>query len=280
MRRLLLTAALALTCLSAGAFAQDRAQSLADIKAELAQLMAQFNGLKDELIASGAAANANAGGDALQRMDTMEAELARLTAQTEAIEIKLKQVVADGTNRVGDLEFRVCELTEGCDPAALPDTAELGADAAAPADVVAPADVAPDAGAADGGDLAVNEKADFDRAQAVLDSGDFRGAADLFATFAQTYTGGELTQAAQVLRGDALTQLGDTANAARSYLEAFSGAPTGAVAGQALTKLGQSLGALGQKPEACVTLAEVGKRFPGSVDAGNAMAAMASLGCS
>ena len=76
-----------------------------------------------------------------------------------------------------------------------------------------------------------------------------------------------------------MTQMGDTAKAARAYLDAFSGAPEGEMAGQALTKLGQSLGKLGQTPEACVTLAEVGKRFPGSSDEGAAVVAMQGLGC-
>ena len=127
--------------------------------------------------------------------------------------------------------------------------------------------------------MAINEQSDFDRAQGVLDSGDFRAAADLFTAYAETYPGGVLAQKAGVLRGDALTQLGDTAKAARAYLDAFSGAPEGDMAGQALTKLGQSLGRLGQTPEACVTLAEVGKRFPGSVDDSNAQTAMQGLGC-
>lgn len=283
MRRFLLIAAVVMAW-GGGAPAQDRAQTLADIKAELGQLMAQFVALKQELVSTGAMASGAAGGDALQRMDAIEAELTRLTSKTEDLELRLKAVVADGTNRLGDLEFRLCEQTEGCDPAALPDTPELGGGAL-------PATPVPDTqatlpGPVDGsqtaatGDLAMNEQADFDRAKGVLDSGDFRGAADLFATFAQTYTGGKLTQEAQVLRGDALDGLGDTANSARAYLEAFSGQPTGPVAGQALTKLGQALGKLGQTPEACLTLSEVGKRFPGSADEAEARSAMAALGCS
>ena len=46
-----------------------------------------------------------------------------------------------------------------------------------------------------------------------------------------------------------------------------------------MMKLGQSLGKLGQVPEACVTLAEVGKRFPGSVDDTNARLAAQALAC-
>ena len=112
-------------------------------------------------------------------------------------------------------------------------------------------------------------------------TGDFRAAADLFKTFTETYPGGPLSGEALYLRGEALSQLGETADAARSYLEAFSGAPNGPRAGDALLKLGQSLGKLGQTPEACVTLTEVGVRFPGSGRRRReALTAMQGLGCS
>jgi tol-pal system protein YbgF len=275
------------TLIAAGAaFGQDKAQSLADVKAELAQLAAEFSSLKQELVTTGAASNGSAGADPLARMDSIEAELSRLTAKTEAVQMKLSQVVADGTNRIGDIEFRICALTEGCDPNTLPETPVLGGGAAA-AEVTKPAAkpstdapaTVPDAPAA-GPEMAVNEQADFDRAQGVLDSGDFRTAADLFTTYEATYPGGALAQKAGVRRGDALAGTGETAKAARAYLGAFSGTPDGDMAGEALTKLGQSLGKLGQKPEACVTLAEVGKRFAGSADDVKAKAAMQALGCS
>ena len=77
------------------ALAQN-AQSLADVKAELAQLAAQFLTLKQELVSSGAAANGSAGGDALQRLDAIEAALTKLTAKTEEVEFKLNSVVSVG----------------------------------------------------------------------------------------------------------------------------------------------------------------------------------------
>jgi tol-pal system protein YbgF len=258
------------------AMAQDKAQTLADIRSELAALSAEFTALKQELVTTGAAQSGAAGGDALQRMDALEAALVQLTSKTEAVELRLSKVVADGTNRIGDLEFRLCEVTEGCDIGTIGKTPTLGGDAGAP--VVAGTD--PGAAPVTGGvELAVGEQADFDRAKEVLGKGDFRAAADLFATFTTTYTGGPLSQEAQFLRGEALAQLGETSNAARAYLEAFSGAPDGPRAGEALLKLGQSLGTLGQTPEACVTLTEVGVRFPGSIDATNAQVAMQGLGC-
>lgn len=276
MRRLGLAVALCL--LPVLGHAQDRAQTLADIRAELSALAAEFNALKAELVSSGAATSGAAGGDALTRMDTIEATLARLTARTEEVELKLNRVVSDGTNRIGDIEYRLCEVTEGCDPANLGATPALGGDTGGAAAPVADAGAGP-APATGGAELAVAEQQDFDRAKEVLGQGDFPGAAALFATYAQSYPGGPLVPEAHFLRGDALTRVGDTAGAARAYLDAFSAAPEGPLAPDALLKLGEGLGALGQVSEACVTLAEVGTRFPTSMAATQATVAMQGFGC-
>ena len=106
-------------------WAQDNGQTLADIRAQLGSLSADFNALKSELTTSGNIASVG-GGDALQRMDAIEAELTRLTSRAEQIELKLNRVVADGTNRIGDIEYRLCEATAGCDPLNMPATAPLG----------------------------------------------------------------------------------------------------------------------------------------------------------
>ncbi len=279
IRRLALLAVV--LALPFGAMAQDRAQTLADIKAELTALMAEFNALKSELVSSGAAASGAAGGDALQRLDAIEAALVRLTSKTEEVELKVNRVITDGTNQIGDIEFRLCEQTTGCDIANLPEIAVLGGGGAVAAVDPAPVEpVAGDTGGDTGGaELAISEQADFDRAKEVLGQGDFRGAADLFATFAQSYPGSPLTQEAQYQRGEALAQAGDIAGSARSYLEAFSGQPDGGRAPDALMKLGLALGALGQTNEACMTLTEVGNRFAGSAAASEAAGAMPGLQC-
>ncbi len=279
MLRALLTALI----LTAGpAFAQANAQTLADIRVELGTLSAEFNRLKSELVQTGASGGSLAGGSALERMDAMEAELARLTARAEDIELRLNRVVSDGTNRIGDLEFRLCEVTPGCDIATVGTTPTLGggvgtgAPAQSPDAVIIEEPTTPSAG---GAELAIGEQADFDRAKGVLGQGDFRTAADLFAAFTQSYPGSPLTQEAHFNRGEALSQLGETSNAARAYLEAFSGAPDGQYAPDALLKLGESLGTLGQTPEACVTLAEVSARYPGSMAATQAGVAMLGYQC-
>jgi tol-pal system protein YbgF len=80
-------------------------------------------------------------------------------------------------------------------------------------------------------------------------------------------------------RGASLSETGDTEGAARAFLESFSGAPNGSKAPDALYRLGQSLGQLGQMQEACVTLGEVAIRFPGAPAAADANTARQGLGC-
>ena len=278
MRRLI--AVLVLALLPLPALAQDRAQTLADIRAELKTLAAEVNSLKAELTASGASNPNVAGGSALQRMDAIEAALAELTSKTEELQNRINKVVTDGTNRIGDLDFRVTEL-EGGDVSKLGDTAPLGGAAASTGGSGAGAAGGASEGSATDSapDLAVNEKADFDRAKEVLGKGDFRAAADQLKAFTETYPGSPLSAEALLLRGDALTQLGDIPNAARSYLDSFSGTPNGSFAPDALLRLGQSLGTLGQGPEACVTLKEVGVRFPGTDQAAQATTSMQGLAC-
>ncbi len=280
-RVFLLTAVLLLPAVFAAA--QDKVQTLADVRAELSTLAADLQALRSELVQGGAPAMQAAGGtSALDRMNAMEAELSRLTAQTEQVQNHVNRVVADGTNRIGDLEFRLCELEDGCDPANLPITQSLGGAPAGGAQGAATPVVTTQPATGSGTaapELAVAEQADFDRAKGALDSGDFQGAADKFAAFGQAYPGSPLTGEAQYLRGEALEKAGDTANAARAYLQAFSGAPNGPRAPGALLRLGATLGALGQAQEACVTLGEVGTRFPTAPEAVEAAASMRNLNC-
>lgn len=279
-RTLTLAAALAA---AGGAYAQDKAASLAEIRGELESLAAQIQSLKSELVNGGPAAMQAAGGaSALDRMNALEAELSRLTSQTEKLQIRVEKVVADGTNRVGDLEFRLCELEKGCDTANLPITASLGGPAEGGA-VAAPAPTAPAGGSTDPAapkvELAMNEQSDFDAAKAKMDAGDFAGASAAFGAFVQNYPGGPLTGDAQFLKAEALSKSGDTAGAARAYLGAFSGAPTGPRAPAALLRLGAALGLLGQTQDACVTLHEVPVRFPTAPEAAEAQSTMQKLGC-
>ncbi|MEO0389438.1 MAG: tol-pal system protein YbgF [Pseudomonadota bacterium] len=271
MRRVVTMLVAAMLVASAAA-AQDRAQSLADIRQELTVLSVEIQRLRAELSTTGAPSVAAGGGSVLDRITAIESELQRLTGKTEELEFRIGRIVSDGTNRIGDLEFRLVEL-EGGDISQLGETSTLGGDSAAPA----PA--APVAPPTDAPQLAQQERVDFEQAQEALAAGDLTTAARLFATFNQTYPGGPLAPAADLARGEALSGLGDTREAARAYLAAFSADQTGPTAPEALFRLGRALGRLGQTNEACVTLGEVPVRFPVSEAASLAADERTRLGC-
>lgn len=252
--------------------AQD--QTLADIRQQLSTMYVEIQRLRTELSTTGAPPQVGGGNTLLERIDAIEAELQRLTSKTEELEFRINRITVDGTNRIGDLEFRLCEIEPGCDIGALGDTPSLGGvDSAAGVPLPQPA---PDP---TGPALALGEQSDFDLARAALEESDFQGAADKFTTFVQTYPGGPLSSEAYYLRGEALEGLGQMSQAARSYLDSFSGDPSGVVAPDALFKLGISLAALGQVADACVTLNEVPLRFPATGAAGDAQQAMLDLAC-
>ena len=253
--------------------AQAQGETLADIRQQMSVVYVEIQKLKRELSTTGSPQVATGGTSLLDRVNTIESELTRLTAKTEELEFRIGQIVANGENQIGDLNFRVCELEEGCDLGALP---ELTLDPAGTDQPIA-APVAPnDSG---GTELAANERSDFERASEALAQGDFRGAADQFATFNATYPGGPLAVAAELRRGEALEGLGDTREAARAYLEAFRTEKSGPLASEALYFLGRALGRLGQSDEACVTLKEVGVRFPGSDATIRAEEELLRIGC-
>ena len=267
--------------------AQD-AQTLADIRTELNQLTADLQSLRGQLVASGPAGFAAAGGDsAIDRMNAMEARLAQLTGQTEKLQNQIDRVVRDGTTRIGDIEFRLCEMEEGCDLGSLttPTLGEQGGGtspmpgsdqqgALAPASP-SPAISSPLAGPA----VTAAEKADFDRAQEVLGQGDFRRAADLFAAIAQTHAGGPLTAHALFLRGAALDAAGDLEGAGIAWLESFAANPNGPQAADALLGLSRAMSAKGGPQEGCFYLQEITSRFPGTPQAAEAEKRITATDC-
>ena len=274
MKRVILAMALGVLVSPVALHAQDT-QTLADVRQELTVLNVEVQKLKRELSTTGGVSVDTGGGSVLERVNAMESELQRLTSKSEELENRINRIVADGTSRIGDLEFRLVEL-EGGDISTLGETSTLGGadQTSSQAPLMAPATPT------DTASLAVGEAADFERAQAALASGDFRGAADQFATFNQTYPGGPLAAEADLRRGEALNSLGDPREAARAFLASFTADPVGPVAPASLFELGRALGVLGQTQEACVTLSEIAVRFPDSPAVAQAEGERAKMGCS
>ncbi len=253
-----------LTALSLPAAAQD---DLGEIRTGIERLMGRINGLKTQLQANDpAVTGVENPGPALQQLAVMEEEMRRLTGELEDLELRTARIAEDATREINDLRFRFTEL-EGGDIAEWSEIPPLGGGAGTgsgsgtgPAPVVE----APVTGGAatDAPQVAISEQVAFDEARAALDGGDYAAAAQKFADFMLTYPGGPLTSQAGFLRGEALAAQGLWNDAARVYLDNFSGAPDGDRAAESLYMLGLSLGKLGQTEAACQTLAEVPRRFP------------------
>ena len=229
--------------------------------------------LKRELSTTGGVNVTIGGASVLERIDLIEAELVRLTARTQELENRINRVVLDGTNRIGDLEFRLIELEGG-------DVSQLGVTTTLGGDIDSLLLAVPGAAASDSGtELAVREQSDFDRARAALEDGKYADAAQLFAGFSAAYAGGPLSVDADYFRGEALFALGDTADAARAFLDSYSASPESVRAPDALFRLGLSVGELGQISEACFLLGEVWVRYPDASAVSDATGAMLDLGC-
>lgn len=268
MKPFVLAVCLCLALPSLGA-AQDRKQTLADVRQDLSLLYVEVQKLKRELSTTGSPSSNVSGDSILDRVNAIESELQRLTATTEELDFKLNRVIKDGTNRLGDLEFRLVEL-EGGDVSKLGDTTTLGGDKEKPLpSVVEPSTV----------ELAVGEQADFDLANAAAERGDYLDAAELFARFNQNYPNSPLSPSAHLERGKALLMAADLKQAASSFLDSFSNFPTAEVAPEALYNLGKTLGQLGKTDEGCQILSQVEIRFPSSDFVQIAQQELSTLSC-
>ncbi len=279
MRGRFLSLVVAITLALGGAGAG--AETLADLRAEAEALGAEIARLRTELVRGDGAGAARVEGDTLERIDRLEAALSRLTAQTEELDFRIRRIVSDATNRLGDIEFRLVEL-EGGDVTQLGRTPPLGGldlslpdDGAAPTPTPAPGP----AEDADGPLMAADERRAFEAAAALLRDDRPDDAAEALAAFIDTYPGGPMTAEAQLLLGAAHSARGAYGDAARAYLDLFTADPQGPRAPAALLALGEALGDLGETSEACVMFDELSIRFPDTSEAERGREFFARLNC-
>lgn len=249
--------------------AQDREQTLADIRQDLSYLFVEIKRLKRELSTTQSPSGIVAGQSVVERVDAIEAELQRLTGATENLEFRVSRVISDGTNRIGDLEFRLVEL-EGGDLSTLAETTTLGG---------LIEDPKPEPAQSPKFELAVGEEADFALAEAALEEQRYNDAAEMFSRFGTTYPASPLVAKAYLLRGKALEATRDYRASARAYLESFSNYPNADVAPEALILLGKALVSAGKLEAGCQTLSQVEIRFPDSSFATDAKEEMQTLEC-
>ncbi len=252
-----------------GSLGALQADSVADIRAELNALSSVVADLARELSGGGAASQPGFDGSMIDRVEQIRTELARLTGRTEELEFRIRRVIDEASNRLGDLEFRLTEL-EGGDTSSL-STRPLGGESFAPQ---------PSPGAETSGpQMAAGERAAFDSARALAENGDSAAAAEALEEFLSLFPGSPLGAEASMLLGEMHRARGAEPDAARAYLNLYLADPDGDTAPRALLALGDSLGRLGQREEACVMFDELRDRFGFTPEATEAESARVALEC-
>ena len=264
-------------CIPTLVLAQTKDETLADLRQELIFINTEIQLLNRELSTTSGGAAPAGSGTLLQRADALEQELRRITDVVEQLQFRIERVVQDGTNRLGDMQFRIIEL-EGGDVSNMPDIPVLGGENGS--STITSGNGNQSTSENTGVELAASEQGDFDRAVAVVKEGNYAVAVANFDQFLLTYPGGPLTSEVHYWRAEALAGQNDWSNAARAFLESFSGSPSGVKAARSLYRLGVSLAELGQTQDACDTLVEVGLRYPTAQEADEARSDMTALNCS
>lgn len=225
------------------------------IDAELQSLRAQIGG-----------SSAGTSGGTLGGSD-YEGEIARLTNAIEQLRYQVEQMKAATEQQLADLIFRVTEL-EGGDISTV-ETPDLGGGAASSSTTGATAQVA------------VTERRDLENAAADVRAGRYDQAEERLRQFLRDYPNSPLAGEAQYWLGESLFVRGIFQEAARAYLAGYQGDRAGSYAPQNLLRLGTTLGRIGQKVDACLTLQEVGRQFPaaGSDILDDAASEASRLGC-
>lgn len=264
--RMIRTIALAIL-VSGPALAPAQAETVADLRAELTALSSEIADLARELSSGTAAAQPGFDGALIDRVERIREELARLTGRTEELEFRIRRTIDEASNRLGDLEFRMTEL-EGGDTAEMPTPRPLdGGSSTGPSDD------------SEAPELAAGERTAFNSARELADSGEYDAAADALQQFLEFYPGSPLGPDASMLLGDMHRARGSEPDAARAYLNLYLADSDGADAPRALLALGESLGRLEQREEACVMFDELLDRFASSPQAPEASDARARLEC-
>ena len=244
--------------------------TVAELRSELNALSTTVAELARELSSGAAASQPGFDGALVDRVEQIRVELARLTGRTEELEFRIRRVIDEASNRLGDLEFRLTEL-EGGDPSGLSQR-PLGGDNTFSASPSPQSD-------SETPELAAGETAAFEQARALADAGDADAAAQALTEFLNLYPGSPMGTDASLLLGEMHRARGAEPDAARAYLTLYLADPDGASAPRALMALGDSLGRLGQLEEACVMFDELRLRFAGSAEAAQAEDVRNSLSC-
>ncbi|MFL5295176.1 MAG: tol-pal system protein YbgF [Phenylobacterium sp.] len=187
--------------------------------------------------------------DLANRLSDLEQTLTKLNGSLETTAHQLDESRRENTALRAQVKSLSDRLTADeqkvADAVAAPPPA-----AAAPEPPPAPADTKAAAGEA------------FAKARQLMLSGDYDAAQGAFSDYVSAYPDTPRTPEARYWLGKTLLVRGDNVKAASAFIGAIRGWPQTAWAPDAVVELSRALVALKKAPDACQTLAELGRKYP------------------
>lgn len=232
--------------------------------------------------------------DLTQRVHDLEESLRRATGQNESLSHQVQELNDKIERQRKDFEYRLCALSaqqlgapEGSDEASVPCGGASSPGGAALAPPSAPqmsgaVHLSPPPGvlgtlpagpASASVPSAPQARNQFDTALDLLAKARYDDARAAFRSYADSNPGDALTPQAVYWIGDIAFAQKDYAGAARAFAEEIKKYPTSTRGPDSMLKLGQSLIALGQVKEGCMTLGAIPSKYPSASKAVTAKAA-------
>jgi tol-pal system protein YbgF len=268
--RLLLTAgALFIICTASPAVRAQTSNETSQLLNRLNELENQvqtlnravYRGDKDAKAAVGSSVSgdATAAANTDQRMTSIEEAQQKLTGQLEKINFDLQQIKDRLDHMQADTEQRLQALEHGGGSAAAASTTTQSSS------VVAPPESSPAEGTlgtmSDGN--AGPAEALYEEAFSDLRDSKYDDADAKFKQFLSQYPGHPLSANAEYWLGETYYVRGDYKEAARTFAQGYQTYPKSGKAEDSLFKLALSLGKMGKRDDACLSLRQLQKDFSG-----------------
>ena len=206
-------------------------------------------------------------GELKQRVYNLEQSLQQFTGQNEQLTHQIQELSARIDQQKKDFDLKLCALAaQQLGASTAPDASGNGLPcnpgqavstiitSSGPPAVATAAQSQPAAPAAD--------HSQYDQAMGLLAKAQYDQARADFRAYADAYPGDELTPLAVYWVGDIAFVQKDYAGAKQAFAEQIMKYPTSLRGPDSMLKLGQSLEALGQKKEGCLTLGAIKSKYP------------------
>jgi tol-pal system protein YbgF len=199
--------------------------------------------------------------DLKTRVTDVEQSLQQTTGQNEQLSRQVRELKTALEKQKKDFDYKLCSLSAQLMGVTASGEGGLSCDGSGPSESMSAAVPATAAAPSAPGNPAASRKG-YDNAMGMLARARYDEAAAAFRAFVDANPKDELAPQALFWLGSIAYVQKDYAGAASAFVENIKKFPKSARAPDSMLKLGQTLIALGQKKEGCLTLGAIKKKYP------------------